>query len=38
MIKKHKNRPKSSKISNFQNNLVYGGYVPTPYTGYKKWE
>ena len=38
MIKKHKNRPKSSKIWKFQNNLVYGGYVPAPYTGYKKWE
>ena len=33
--KKHKKVPKLSKIAKFWNKVVYGGYVPAPYTRYK---
>ena len=36
--KKHKKVPKSLKIAKFWNKVVYGGYVPAPYTGYRKSE
>ena len=33
--KKHKKMPNLSKIAKFWNKVVYGGYVPAPYTWYK---